>query len=1340
MKRKIISILKLKLSAIAFSILFLVSLYVLSLRILCFFLEDYRPDIESYLSSLSGQQIKIHRISTAWRGLNPILEVHGLTVNGQQNAYFGRIRLQASFQDSLLNLSPSIHSIVIEHTEINLQQGSDGAWSMAKVPIDLSQIINGQETADGDKLHDVDSARLEVLLGRAQISLIDMSVGLHNKEGLVRSLRIPDSSIYYHDNKVYMSGSVRESEGESVLLSFSLLGTGLLADEPLSTQLYIEARSAEFFGTLLKVYSWERLAIDSFSASTRAWLDFEGFALTSIQGDLQVAEMNWRAGLQSLPPITNLAFNYLWRKDGQGQDLALEGLSYQWAGRQCHSSDLKLTITDSVSDIGLTDLDASCLSQLAVASGLLGDSLHDRLEISQPEGLLKNISLSMRNEHHSNPGFLFEAELDQVSVGAYQGAPSGMGIDGFVLADGAGGYVSFLSDNFELGFPDLYLEPWLMQKSEGYVEWQINGDNVDVMSDGLRLWQQDGSLIYGDFALRLNGPEEEDYLSLALGLQDVQFTNAPSFVPYHIVGSGLHSWLTDALQSGQVSQGVYYGYGSIEGDESVNSFTSSVDLTAQEGVLKFDQDWPPVEKVNGSVDLQNGQLYVASNSALIANTALGPLQATMLEVDEEATSMLHIESSTSAGPDVINYWLSESPIAAHTKQISEQLSFKGLFDVSVALDIPVSDGNDDAELAYVITTTMDNVALNHPDSGIDFTEVSGALVVSSDKGVYGDDIRVTAFNEPALLSISTVFDEHTYKDLASNHEGDGFTDLSKTVLALKGTTSIEQVFEFFGYQTTALIDGNLRYSATLDLPNHDRSFPSVRIESDLQGLSRHWPAPLDKLASSKEDLLTRLLIKPGQLMVLSKLTLADKQELDSELLFVDGKFSFGEVSLNGASMDEPELSGLNIAASLKHIAAEPWISFIDQLTNLPWGEGGSAGNQSLLRKVQLDVEHADAFSQTFKNTRLDIEAPEARWNIALKGNDISGNILLADKAQALKIDLDTLSITSSSGENDTTSSKPKTTVDPREIPGIDFSTKKLLVDGRPFGAWSGLLEKKEDGLTLSGLKGLVGGSEFDGRVNWQALKDGGQHSILTLDAKGQHFENIFRMAGVEPLVSSDTYTASLALTWPASPLDFSPGLISGSMALDLRDGFLQTDDGQTGVLRLFGVLNAEAITRRLKLDFSDLYKSGVGFDTFTTNATFDRGLMTLSKPMTIDGPGGKYVINGVSDLDSKTLDLDMLVELPFAQNVPLAALVLGAPQIGGLVWLADKLLGEPLSALTTSRYDISGTWEAPVVELKEAVNASKKKRSETKGKRPNAATSTPASGGELGEEDDVSND
>ncbi|WP_197479461.1 hypothetical protein, partial [Oleiphilus sp. HI0132] len=83
-----------------------------------------------------------------------------------------------------------------------------------------------------------------------------------------------------------------------------------------------------------------------------------------------------------------------------------------------------------------------------------------------------------------------------------------------VFADNQGGFVNFSSHDFELGFPELFLEPWTMAKADGYVAWDIQEDGVDVYSDGLRLVQQDGGLVYGDFSIRLNGEGDEDYLDL----------------------------------------------------------------------------------------------------------------------------------------------------------------------------------------------------------------------------------------------------------------------------------------------------------------------------------------------------------------------------------------------------------------------------------------------------------------------------------------------------------------------------------------------------------------------------------------------------------------------------------------------------------------------------------------------------------------------------------------------------------------------------------------------------------------------------------------------------------
>ena len=273
-----------------------------------------------------------------------------------------------------------------------------------------------------------------------------------------------------------------------------------------------------------------------------------------------------------------------------------------------------------------------------------------------------------------------------------------------------------------------------------------------------------------------------------------------------------------------------------------------------------------------------------------------------------------------------------------------------------------------------------------------------------------------------------------------------------------------------------------------------------------------------------------------------------------------------------------------------------------------------------------------------------------------------------------------------------------------------------MLESRALGSWKFDISPDKTGSIFRNIKGHIKGSNISGQLNWRHSNTS-KNTIATFDMSGKDISTLFDAFDMPVLMTSNQYNSEFALHWSGSPIDFSLGKLSGNINLSLEDGFLKTEDEKTGVLRLFGVLNADSIKRRLKLDFSDLYKSGVGYDTFIANASIDQGLLTLTEPLVIDGPAGKYVLNGRSDLATKALDIDMLVELPFSQNVPLAALVLGAPQIGGLIWVADKLLGEPLSALTTSRYDITGSWEQPTVNLKQAMNASKKDRSKERGNR-----------------------
>jgi uncharacterized protein YhdP len=60
-----------------------------------------------------------------------------------------------------------------------------------------------------------------------------------------------------------------------------------------------------------------------------------------------------------------------------------------------------------------------------------------------------------------------------------------------------------------------------------------------------------------------------------------------------------------------------------------------------------------------------------------------------------------------------------------------------------------------------------------------------------------------------------------------------------------------------------------------------------------------------------------------------------------------------------------------------------------------------------------------------------------------------------------------------------------------------------------------------------------------------------------------------------------------------------------------------------------------------------------------------------------------------------------VVVLPLTQNLPLAAVLLGAgAPIGGALFVLDKVLGDPLSKLTSASYSVTGFWDEPNVRLK----------------------------------------
>ena len=102
-------------------------------------------------------------------------------------------------------------------------------------------------------------------------------------------------------------------------------------------------------------------------------------------------------------------------------------------------------------------------------------------------------------------------------------------------------------------------------------------------------------------------------------------------------------------------------------------------------------------------------------------------------------------------------------------------------------------------------------------------------------------------------------------------------------------------------------------------------------------------------------------------------------------------------------------------------------------------------------------------------------------------------------------------------------------------------------------------------------------------------------------------------------------------------------------------------------------------------------------------ASIEQGVLTLSEPITVDGPGGKFLTSGMTNLNTTELDMKLAVTFPVTTTLPLVAVLAGfAPPVAASIYVTERLIGDELERFTSASYTISGTWEEPDVKLNKA--------------------------------------
>jgi uncharacterized protein YhdP len=161
------------------------------------------------------------------------------------------------------------------------------------------------------------------------------------------------------------------------------------------------------------------------------------------------------------------------------------------------------------------------------------------------------------------------------------------------------------------------------------------------------------------------------------------------------------------------------------------------------------------------------------------------------------------------------------------------------------------------------------------------------------------------------------------------------------------------------------------------------------------------------------------------------------------------------------------------------------------------------------------------------------------------------------------------------------------------------------------------------------------------------------------------------------------------LRWIGAPQEFDYSRLNGRFDASIREGELVKVEPGGG--KLLGLLNFNAIARRLVFDFRDVFASGLQFDRMRYAGVLADGEVIFTDAF-IFSPAVFVRMEGKLDLDKELVDMEVHIAPELGGNIALLS-ALANPTAGAVVFITQRLFKDEMRNSSFKSYRALGTWE-----------------------------------------------
>jgi uncharacterized protein (TIGR02099 family) len=1240
-------------------VLVLMALYVSLGRELTPLVAEYRVDVETKATEALGMPLQIGKLEGNWSGFAPILLAHDVTVGEGANAlHLDQVRAVPDIWESLLARQVRIAHLELNGLKISLKEGDDGKWSLEGLPVQKDQPLDPEQLLN----------RMQMV---QQLSVIDSQVTLQPLDQPPLTLTYVGFNLKTGASRQRLDARMTLPDGQPVAMS---LRTRIQASQwqDGEAEAYLSLPQSDWSKWLPERLT-QQWNFSEIKAGGELWINWGKGALQSAAIRLNAPQVKGAYAERKPIQINNLALNGYFQRSTEGVVVTLDSLAMNF-GETRWESHLQLTqtsATDKVEELWHLQadrVDLTPLTPLLNALGPLPEGVATAVEKLKVTGGLRNVLIDLRPNATDDSKFSFAANLDRVGFDAYHGAPAARNVSGSISGDLGKGELRMDSKDFVLHLDPIFAKPWQYLQANATLTWKLDKEGFTLIAPYLKVLGEEGK-IAGDFLIRLHFDHtQEDYMDLRVGMVEGDGRYTAKYLP-SMLSPALDEWLRTAILKGAVDEGFFQYQGSLNHGATDTARSISLFFKVHDAELAFQPGWPHVSKVTGDVFVEDSGVRVLASKGQLLDTQVRDIYVNIPHVPDGKNVHLFLDGGFAGGLGDGLKILQEAPIG--TAETFAKWEGEGDLQGTLNLDIPLAKGEQPKILVDFKTA---KARLKLADPALELTQLKGDFRFDSTKGLSGQNISARAFDKPVTARIFA----------------DGNAGNIKTRVTASGQVEVKKLTDWLSVTQPLPVSGVIPYQLQLNLDGADSQ---LMVNSNLKGVKVDLPAPFGMTADDSRDTTFRMTLQgPERRYWVNYGQLANFTFAAPSGSFAEGR---GELFLGGGEAVLPGAKGLRVRGALSELDVGPWQDLVSKYAGQD--PGGSA--KQFFSSADLQIGKLSALGTTLDQASVQVNRKPASWALQLDSQQVKGTVGVPDaKGAPITVNLQYVRLPAPDPKvvADENSPDPLATVDPTKIPALDITINQLFQGQDLVGGWSLRIRPTAKGIALNnldmGLKGIL----LQGSGGWEGMP-GNSSSWYKGRISGKNLADVLKGWGFAPSVTSEEFHMDVDGRWPGSPAWLASKRFSGTLDASLTKGQFVEVEGSAQALKVFGLLNFNSIGRRLRLDFSDLFSKGLSYDRVKGLLVGTNGVYVTREPIRMTGPSSNVELDGTLNLVGDQIDAKLLVTLPVTNNLPIAALIVGAPAVGGALFLIDKLIGDRVSRFASVKYTVKGPWKEPQI-------------------------------------------